>query len=218
MQRQLWTFHGATLASLLVVAIATPANAQALGPVHRFSAEFQFSPPGSPEISTVVPPGPGGTGGTTVYSKTLFIPYRTLFVTFSGTGDTHRGAALLMTCVVDGAVCQPGGGLGNAGPSGWITLQKMPASAGNTNCGVGGSGDGSGGPGDCHDNNINYKWCTTVDGPGPRTVELKLASSNGGEVFYERAHIYIDATPNKNADDGCVPAGPPPKGGVGTLP
>ena len=115
MQRQLWTFLGATLAGLLVVAITTPASAQALGPVHRFSAEFQFSPPGSPEITTAALPGPGGTGGTTVYSKTLFIPYRTLFVTFSATGDTHNGAALLMTCVVDGVVCQSAGGL----PSTW---------------------------------------------------------------------------------------------------
>jgi len=216
MQRQLWTFHGATLASLLVVAIATPANAQALGPVHRFSAEFQFSPPGSPEITTAALPGPGGTGGTTVYSKTLFIPYRTLFVTFSATGDTHvgpngEGAALLMTCVVDGVVCQSGGGLPNAGPSGWITLQKMPAGHTGNNC-----NDGGGGTGDCHDNNLNYTWCTTVDGPGPRTVELKLASSNGGIVFYERSHIYIDATPNKNADDGCVQAALGPF--KGTLP
>jgi len=213
MQRQLCTFLSATLAGLLLVAVATPANAQALGPVHRFSAEFQFSPPGSPEITTAALPGPGGTGGTTVYSKTLFIPYRTLFVTFSATGDTHRGltggAALLMTCVVDGVVCRSGGGLPNAGPPGWITLQKMPDVS--TNC-----NDGGGGGGDCHDNNLNYTWCTTVDGPGPRTVELKLASSNGGIVFYERSHIYIDATPNKNADDGCVQAALGPF--KGTLP
>ena len=217
MQRQVWTFLGATLASLLVVAIATPANAQALGPVHRFSAEFQFAPPGPTEIVTVATPLPGGKGGQTVYSKTLFIPYRTLFVTFSATGDTHNGAALLMTCVVDGVVCQSAGGLPSAGPSGWITLQKMPApTAGTTNCNLAGSGDGGGGSGDCHDNNLNYTWCTSVGSPGPRTVELKLASSNGGIVFYERSHIYIDATPNKNADDGCVQAALGPF--KGTLP
>ena len=142
MQRQVWTFLGATLASLLVVAIATPANAQALGPVHRFSAEFQFAPPGPTEIVTVATPLPGGKGGQTVYSKTLFIPYRTLFVTFSATGDTHNGAALLMTCVVDGVVCQSAGGLPSAGPSGWITLQKMPAGHTGNNCNDGGGGTG----------------------------------------------------------------------------
>ena len=221
MQRQLWTFLSATLAGLLLVAVATPANAQALGPVHRFSAEFQFtSDPLSvtgPEIVTNLPPAltPPGAGGKVVYRKTLFIPYRTLFFTFSATGDTHGGAALLMTCLVDGVVCQSGGGLVTAGPSGWITLQKMPAGHTGTNC-----NDGSGGTGDCHDNNLNYTWCTTVDGPGPRTVELKLASSIPGglgrEVFYERSHIYIDATPNKNADDGCVPAAFVP--GSNTIP
>jgi hypothetical protein len=33
------------------------------------------------------------------------------------------------------------------------------------------------------------------------TVDLKLASSNGATVFYERAHIYIDNAGQRRWDD-----------------
>ena len=194
-----------SFAGLFVLGISTWVSAQNL---ERISAEFQFTPglPG-PEIQTTLIPTPAGTGGKVVYSKSVFVPHDgTLFVTFAGAGDTHAGgvpvagAALLMTCLVDGAVCQSGSGLGTAGPSGWVTLQKMPQPTAVTNC-----GDGGGGSGDCHDNNINYSWCSPID-KGPHTVALKLASSNGGIVFYERAHIYIDNTKDKKKNDLCVPA------------
>jgi len=219
------TLLSAVLPGLLVAAFAAPVSAQGLGPVHRFSAEFQFSPPADPEIFTTAAPSDvpvPGSGGTTVYSKTLFIPYRTLFVTFSGTGDVHNTAgapdnALLMTCVVDGVVCNSGSGLIGAGPAGWITLLKMPPLIGDPSGCSAGVGDGGGGGGDCHDNSITYTWCTTVAAPGVHTVELKLAAANGTDfVFYERGHIYIDATPNKNADDNCVAAAVGPF--TGTLP
>lgn len=71
-------------------------------------------------------------------------------------------------------------------------------------------GDGGGGSADCHDNNFSYTWCTSIT-PGPQTVQLKLASFPGGDgntAFYERAHIYIDGTPNPEAPDACVAATP----------
>ena len=148
------------------------------------------------ERTSTVLPGPLGTGGTLVYTKTLFVPRRTLFVTFSGTGDGHGGAALLMACLVDGVPCRPEGG----SPTGWITLQKVPTSpaiptTGN-NC-----NNGGGGTADCHDNAVNYSWCTNVT-RGVHTVTLRLASSILAQpVFYERATIYIDNAGKKLDDD-----------------
>ena len=207
----------AALTGLIVMGMSISVSAQQLGPVHRFSAEFQFQPSlGADEISTTAAPGAGGTGGTVVYSKTLFVPGHTLFVTFSGTGDVHTTtpgtgvssvSSLLMTCTVNGVLCQSGTGLATAGPSGWITLLKLPPPAAPAGCN-GGTGDGAGGPADCHDNNIHYTWCTPIT-PGVQSVQLKLASSPGGDgnfAFYERAHIYIDATPNGQAPDACVSA------------
>ncbi len=217
MKRHAHIMSVAVLMGLLVVGMSTSARAQAPGPVHRFSAEFQFQPTlGADEVSTTAAPAAAGAGGTVVYSKTLFVPDHTLYVTISATGDAHTitpgsGVAsvtsLLMTCTVNGVLCQSGSGLATAGPSGWVTLLKLPPPASPAGCN-GGTGDGGGGPADCHDNNFSYTWCTTIT-PGPQSVQLKLASSPGGDsnnVFYERAHIYIDGTPNPMAPDACVPA------------
>jgi hypothetical protein len=79
-------------------------------------------------------------------------------------------------------------------------MQKIPAGTGATNC-----NDGGGGDGDCHDNNISYQWCKTippildpvtgVETGGPRTVNVRLASSDGVSiVFIEKSHYFIDAT------------------------
>jgi len=203
------------LATIVVLGMSTAASAQA---IHRMSAEFQWTPGVAPlpEITTTILPTPFpavAAGGKIVYTKTLFIPHKNVYVTFSGTGDTHAGpgglgAALLMTCLIDGAPCQPGSGLATAGPPGWITLQKMPQPVAITNC-----SDGGGGSGDCHDNNLYATWCFGVD-PGAHTIDLKLASSNGGVVFYERGHVYIDAA--SGPPGRCVPAALVP--GSTTLP
>lgn len=209
MKRLFQTILAIVLMGLCVGGISTVTMAKGLGVIHRLSAEWQFdSSLGAPEVMTVLNPAPGGTGGKLVYSKTLFVPFHTLYVTFSATGDAHDGAALLMTCLVDGVVCQPGGGQSHAGPSGWVTLLKLPVAPGVSNC-----SDGGGGTGDCHDNSIHYTWCAQVE-PGVHTIDLRLASSTGtqvlpvsGRVFYERAHIYIDATHHQEKKDvACTPA------------
>lgn len=218
MKRHRQLIPATLLMGLCVAGISTSVSAQAPGPVHRFSAEFQFTPGigGAGEVFTTAAPLPGGAGGTVTYSKTLFVPDHTLYVTITATGDAHtvvrgRGVAsvtsLLMTCTVNGVVCQSGSGLFTAGPPGWVTLLKLPPPAAPAGCN-GGIGDGGGGPADCHDNNFAYTWCTPIT-PGPQSVQLKLASSPGGDgnfVFYERAHIYIDGTPNPNSPDGCKAA------------
>jgi hypothetical protein len=205
MRRQVLT----TLA-LVVLSVAATFGHGGLGEIRRLSAEFQYPPPptGPPsERTSFALPLTGGLGGTVVYNKTLFIPRNVLFVTFAGTADVHGGAALLMSCVIDPGTpnsrpCRPEGG----SPTGWITLQKLPLTSLTatttppTNC-----NNGSGGSADCHDNAVNYSWCTNVT-RGVHTVQLRLATSGptavlANSVFYERATIYIDNAGKKLDDD-----------------
>lgn len=222
------------LTALMVVGIPAWVSAQALGPVHRISADFQWcdltTRTNCDELSTTELPGPDGspTGGRVTFQKTVFVPMRTLYVTFSGQGDSHAlpggdSAALLVACTIDSGAgetfCNPNTGLGTAGPPGWVSLLKLPtngftgdggAQGGFTGCGSDAKGDGNGGGGDCHDNALYATWCIPLDDPGPQTVRLRLASSNGATVFYERAHIYMDMTPNARASDRCVNFPAPP--------
>jgi len=93
---------------------------------------------------------------------------------------------------VDGVACNSGKGGADAAPFGWISLNKLPAATTSSNC-----NDGGGGTGDCHDNRVYYTWCAVVQpppkGPATRTVQLKMASSDGVSIVYiEAAHFYID--------------------------
>ncbi len=178
--------------AVAIFAVATWAGAAWLS---RLVSDFQTG-----EITSLTAPAAGGTGGSHVYTKAVRIPFPVVFITFTGTGDTHGGAALLMS----GSVTNPAGVTqvcaspivsgGAANTSGWITLQKLPAGTGGTNC-----NDGGGGDGDCHDNNLVFSCCvlTTPGGVGTlHTIDLRLASSNGAIVFYERANIQVDGSPN----------------------
>jgi hypothetical protein len=193
--------------ALVFTATALPSGAQTNGALIRLAGDFQNSTSmGDPEISTSATPAAAGGGGTVIYTRTLRLPTKTVFINFSGTGDSHDGAGLLMTALITDAfdntvVCEPfsgqfGGG-GDAGPNGWTTLQKMPAyDATQLNC-----NDGGGGPADCHDNNLFFSCCAQIqaDPQGfAHTVDIKLASSDGGTVFYERASINIDAAVDPN--------------------
>ena len=167
---------------------------------------------GSGEIVTSAAALAGGTGGFTVYQKTLSLSSDTdiLYVTFSAQGDAHNGSALLMNASVaatpaglvdPAALCEPlkgqtaGGGGGPHVQTGWYTLSHLPAATtgGVTNC-----NDGGGGPADCHDNTIYFSCCKRIgphlDGT-PGVVQIKLANLPGGDAnfsFYERSTIYID--------------------------
>jgi len=210
MKRHSHTGIVAVFAGLAILGLASTAAAQQ--PIFRLSADYQWTPVSPSSFSTTATDGPAATGGTVTYSKILFTPYPVLYVTFAGTGTTHDGAALRMACTVDSGAgpvpCQSGGGPLDAA-SGWITLQKMPASIEDTtNCTFGPfQGDGFGGTGNCHHNNINYVWCAVVT-PGVKTIEIKLASDTGGAVYYGRSHILIDGTKNTTAGL-CVPSTPP---------
>src|SRR5437870_5151007 len=97
------------LAALVVLLVAAPLRAQT--PLFRLSANFD----GDSEKLAIAGAGgdaaAGGAGGVVIFSKTVFQPNgkNVLFVTFSGTGDTHSGSTLAMSCTIDGVLC---GGLG----------------------------------------------------------------------------------------------------------
>jgi hypothetical protein len=176
--------------------------------LHRLSAEYQNSASGVDELVTTVAPIAGGTGGIMAYSKTLAIPFDVVYVTFSAQGDTHGGAALAMSASVTNAaavktVCQPmagatSGGF-NSGPTGWMTLNKLPTGEAANNC-----NDGAGGVADCHDNTVMFSCCLRITpdtGVTKHTVEIRLASKPNPltplvatEAFYERSTIYVDAS------------------------
>ena len=138
------------------------------GVINRLTAQFKVWD-GNEIFTTAAIPG------IVIYSKSVTVPLdaNTLFITFSTTGDCHDGAVSQFGAFLNGAPANPGTTAANGTP-GWINL-LFPAD-------------------DLHDNNINYTWCAPVK-PGKKYhVELRMASSNGGEVFIEGAHFFIDAT------------------------
>jgi hypothetical protein len=98
-------------------------------------------------------------------------------------------------------VCSPMATAGGAALFGapWMTLLRLPTNptvdSGGTpnNC-----KDGAGGSADCHDNNIFFSCCVLLNpaNNNSRDVQISMASSNGGTVFYENSTIYIDRGPN----------------------
>lgn len=169
-------------AVLLLSACVTPNALQRHVADSRFCAE---------QFTTDSADGSGvGVGGTAIYNKSFNLPsgQNTIFITFSGTGDGHGGAAHWFTASVNGTVCNRGNDGAGFAPAGWIPLQKHRDS--------GGGGDGGGGIGDLHDNGIYYTWCCLggVRPGGSNAIEIKLASSIQGEfVFVERSHVYVDS-------------------------
>lgn len=110
-----------------------------------------------------------GEPGITLYDRNVFTPAgaNILFVTFSGTGDQHDFAQTLMHCTVDGVDC--------SGDE-FVVVQYFDDL-------------------DFHDNSIQYTWCAHLDGVAKhRNVRLRLASSNGGDVFVEQMHFFVSTS------------------------
>ena len=184
----------AVLAGLLTVAMWMPSPTQAANELRRLAADPLYF--GTEKSTDAEPPG------VVIYSKTVFVPggANALYLTMSTTGDTHGGAAGCFTAKVDGAFFNAGGqgaarcatdtttGLGVNVP-GWVALIKEPAGGANANC-----NNGTGGPGDCHDNAIHYQWCTPIK-HGTHDVEVRMATSHVGDTaFIEQAFFYVDAS------------------------
>ena len=191
--------------ALMVLWMPKPASAQAL---IRLDSEFHGSAEGG-EVYTWVP---AKSGGTQIWSKTLFVPsgFSTAYVTISTQGDDHLGVALQLLCLVDNYACSPDFGAGDGAPAGWITPLKhfnyescyvLPD--GTIGCG----GDGNGLSGDIHDNSVNHTWCFNVR-PGVHTFSIKMGTSCGEyltpscsyyssdqyAVYLENIHFYVDAS------------------------
>jgi hypothetical protein len=202
-----------------------------MGYIRRITADFKnFNGTESATAATVTAAN-ALTGGTKVFEKTFFLSgeVNTVYVTISTTGDTHFSstdndqAALWLSCKFDGAFCNPGAGGAAGAPGGWIAMLKLT----DNDTAAGGCSDAAGGgAGDCHDNIIYYTWCIplgddgdaaksfggdvyysdyTMASAGTHTVELRMASSNGGAVFFEAAHFYIDAS-KIHGDNRCTQA------------
>ena len=194
MKKNRWFFLVPVIAAASL-AVAALSEAQFL---QRLTADFKnFN---RTETATAVSAeADGDPDGVNLFTKTVFVPpnVNTLYVTISATGDTHNGAAIWLSCRVDGVFCNPGTGGAGQAPPGWIALQK------HLNYGLGFAGDGGGGDGDAHDNSLYYTWCMPVKESGPKQIAIKMASSGIDNespdqrtrptVFIEAAHFYVDA-------------------------
>jgi hypothetical protein len=202
-----------TALGLILLWMPKPASAQLL---IRLDSEFHGTAEGG-EISTTTP---ALSGGTQIFSKTVFVPFgfSTGYLTISTQGDSHGGVALQLECLVDGSACSPDfGGPAADAPAGWITPSKhfnytstytLPDGT------VTSGGDGGGGNGDMHDNSINHTWCVNLK-PGVHTFSINLGNSCGGSltpsctgastVFLENVHFYIDASSSFSGQCSAAP-------------
>jgi len=178
--------------------------------IQRLSAQFKNFD-GTETSTNVAATGTAiapGTGGTLVYTKSVFVPQlsggQVMYITISAVGDNHFGESNFLSCNVDGpggvgsltTVCNPTPtrtGIDLA-PPGWIGMThhfKYDAVTGGacsgggcvvtyTSNGVSGltGGDGGGGQGDEHDNAYYYTWCKHVN-PGSHVVNLRLGNKTG---------------------------------------
>ena len=207
----------------LVTCLSASPRANADGPILRHAADFfQFGGGEFATSTTAVAafnsPVPGSADGALFYRKTVTVgPSNTLYVSLYTTSDQHQGAALWLSCRVNGLFCRPSVGGANEAPSGWINLQRVPQNFNNAQGGPSGASpncnNGGGGTADCHDNGVAYQWCIPVEAGSRVTVDLKMATSTAGDfVFIEKGHVYIDSSlitqPNKCTPEP-VPSGDP---------
>ncbi len=209
------------LISTLLVWLLFPMNAGAQGGgnsgyIRRYAANFTTWGTPSEIFTTLAPSGsPPATGGLIIYNRNFFTAadINTLYVTISATGDAHNGARLMLACQVDDVACNAGANPVGGSPAGWFTAVRLK-NYNNNGLSPTFSGDGGGGAGDLHDNNITYTWCTPFNAtPGSHNVKVRLASapgpgdppSPGGDtVFLEAVHFYVDGSRVADADKACT--------------
>jgi hypothetical protein len=216
--------------ALFVAAWCAPSLVQAQGgPIKRLSAQFlNFDTTETLTSTGVCVPVAGpcgafssnganpGDDGALVYTNTVLTDdtVNTLYVTITAVGDDHFGAAEWLSCRIDGAPCNPGQGGADFAPPGWLSVVKYfnydttyttpDGTSGNT------AGDGGGGTGDQHDNNFTYTWCTPIL-PGTHTVDIRQATSDASNVnnivYFEAAHVFIDASSTPKGCQAFAPVG-----------
>ena len=222
------------LAVLVALAVLVPVDLQAQGMANALKRvvadHLTFCTPELEdpcEIWTSEPPSgdPPGSGGLTIYEKTMFIDasHNTAYVTISATGDTHRGSRSEFTAAINGVVCNPGGNPVGGSPPGWVTLQRH-ADYNVYGLAPGYGGEGGGGAGDVHDNSIYYTWCCKLPRPPADatgrliTATVGMASGPSPEtglseiVFIEGVHFYVDVNKIKE-ENQCSDFDKPANGG-----
>lgn len=218
----------AGIAGVVVIGSSSNLEAQFGGPIFRLTADFRhFDATETSSDFYSSPPSDGGNGGHLLFQKTLVVPEdtNTVYVTLSATADTHNGAALWLSCVMDGVACNPG--LVHSAlvevpccftRSGWVPVQKHLNWEGFPDKPI--LGDGGGGGGDVHDNVVHYTWCIARGrtDAAPTTIQVRIASSGYDDeagqnfsgpntapsVHVAAAHLFIDAS-NITQGSACTP-------------
>ena len=137
---------------------------------------------GSWDSTSTAPAG----GGVVIYTKSFTIPapkagqQAVVFVGMAAAIEQDAGPFITFKCEIDGNPCNSGSRSGL--PAGWIYLQN---SAVNT-----------------HFAGVAYTWCAKVSS-GAHTATVRMASSDGTNVYLTTAHFFIDRTELKasTADD-----------------
>ena len=117
----------------LVVLLPPDLDAQNSAAIRRYAANTRtFGAPNELTTGLAASGSPAGSGGKVIYDKTFFVAddINVLYVTLSATGDTHFGARLQISCLVDrgdgnGLVaCNPGPNPIGGAPAGWVTVSR----------------------------------------------------------------------------------------------
>ena len=194
MKRVIVTTAVASIVALAAGLVPRVAEAQLL---NRLSVATDYF---ADEISTTEEAVGGGGGGVVVYTKTLFVPNRTVYVTILGAGHAEGGITHFFSCRVDGAPCT------NAPTSatqlvGWVALQAhegVPEAAASKAPLANGDAIGQ----DLRANPIAYSWCASVAAKQTHTIQIRMASEDGATpVSLEAATFIIDSSAGK-----CVSA------------
>ncbi len=162
---------------------------------------------GAGEIATAAAPAANGGGGFLFYNQNVFVPedLNVLLVHISATGDVHSGSIrgtavpggqMDLACLVNNMICNEPFTqfVPFFTPTGWVSVLRTRINpyAGSYN------GDGGGGAGDWHDNNINQTWCKALPKHEDGTVvnvKLKLGSNpltGGGTAFLDNVKVYVE--------------------------
>ncbi len=210
MKRYMWFVLTQVSLAVFVLTVFAPAG---LAQFRLLSARRLDGPF---EISTTAAPAAGGLGGLLIFNENVAKPggHNVIVITLSGTGDSHSGrfpgAQMDLGCRVTVgrtiSLCNEpfNPQVTPNTPSGWVSVQRYrinpyPGSFG---------GDGSGGAGDWHDNNINQTWCEHVaTREATVNVQLRLASNpvfGSGVVFLDNVKTYIESARVLNPAQACT--------------
>ncbi len=218
------------LFALTVLSGAAQADHNKQGILRRLVANTKAFTTGT-KIRTVTLACPGllgcpsssqpGDGGVVIYNKSVHVPedINVLFITIGGTGTTHQGARLLISCIIDGVACNPNK-IESGTPDGWVPVQRHKNYNDNFSITTLFPGDGAGGAGDMVANGFYYTWCVKIkdhDDGKVHNIKLKLGSmfvetQSDPRVEIEALHFFIDGAKLKSSNackvDTLVVPGP----------